>query len=153
MKNIKILIILLSISLNLIGQNVFITGRIQNSQSDSVKIFLHHYLKNSSIVNAKINNGTFSMSFKINQPTPAYLNTKEGNLEMLIFPNDSITINYDDNNALKSIIFEGIHEKEYNYFVRYHQTFNLPYGMFTKPDWSDVFGMQPADFKKYRKGV
>lgn len=151
MKNIKIWIALFAISLSLNGQKVYITGQIKNSKSDSIKIYLNDNLGKQRTIKTKIKNGLFSMSFEITQPTPAFLNTNEGNLEMFILPNDTLTINYDDNKVIQSIIYEGTRKNEYQYFIEYRKAFNLPYAMFTMPDWSDVFGMNPNEFKKFRK--
>jgi thiol-disulfide isomerase/thioredoxin len=70
---------------------------------------------------------------------------------MFIFPNDSMTVSFDENKVIQSIVYKGNRENEYNYFIKYRQKFNLPYGMFTKPDWSDIFEMNPDEFKRYRK--
>ena len=151
MKNIKFIILLVILSQSLFGQNTYISGTIQNSKSDSIGIVLRSSLGANRTIKTKINKGVFSITFSISQPTSAFLATSEGFLEMFVFPTDSISATFDENDVIKTIRYQGIRANEYNYFVKYRQNFNLPYGMFTKPDWSDIFEMNPAVFKKYRK--
>lgn len=151
MKNIKFIILFVIIGQSLFGQKTYISGKILNSKSDSIGIILRSSLEANRTIKSPIKKGIFLITFSINQPTPAFLVTPEGLLEMYVFPNDSISAIFEEGNVTKTLKYQGSRSDEYNYFIKYRQTFNLPYGMFTKPDWSDIFGMNPVVFKKYRK--
>ena len=151
MRCIKFIILFVIIGQSLFGQKTYISGKIQNSKSDSIGIILRSPLEANRTIKSPIKKGIFSITFSISIPTPAFLITPEKLLEMYIFPSDSISITFDEGNVIKTLKYQGTRSDEYNYFIKYRQTFNLPYGMFTKPDWSDIFEMDPVAFKKYRK--
>jgi hypothetical protein len=85
MKFLNVFIVLVIISQPLFGQNTYIAGKINNSQSDTVEIILQSIIENPRTIKARIKDGSFSVRFNISQPIPALLKQEKGYWRCLYF--------------------------------------------------------------------
>lgn len=150
--------LLLSISVCLFAivvksQNTnLLQGQIDNFSKDSISVeVLDDFLAQSSIYSTAVtSDGKFKLEYAITGITPIILRTGKENIALVAMKGDSINCRMDFNRINESLVFLGDGSSHYNYFIEYYQTFQLPHAMFTKPDFSDIFSMSPAEFKKYR---
>lgn len=150
-----IFIIAILISSNIYSQTTtIICGKIENSIKDSISIVIQGRFAeaNSKTFKSKIDSkGKFKIVIPLNESQEANFISSKKNIQLFISPNDSIHCTYNDNAILETIHFEGNNSNQYNYFVKYYKEFGEPHGGFFRPDYDDVFKMNPVDFKKYRK--
>ena len=130
-----------------------IYGKVDNFTKDSIgiRIFTNEFRLPISYKSKVSSNGKFKINIPIEKTVSAYFDTGKEVIDMLISKGDSIYCYFNYNSVIESMKFSGNSASHYNYFVDYMRTYNLPHAMYFKPDYKDVFDLNPTDFKEYRK--
>lgn len=142
------------ISTNSYSQNALISGKIANFTGDSVSITIwddYFHMVKTFQSNVDKEKGEFLLSIPLKNPSATMLHTGKDNISLYLKPQDNIKCYFDYRSIVESLKFEGNRASHYNYFAEYQKRFKLPHAMFTRPDWKDIFEMQPKEFKNYRK--
>lgn len=155
MKKFITILLLFALSNIYSQKRVIISGEIKNSSNDNnVSIIINnpYEASNSQSYKGKVDSkGKFRIDIPLSKSSTAFLRTSSGTLGLIITPNDSVHCTFSSSNMLNKIRFEGKNSNQYNYFVKYLNEFGDQHGYFFKSDYSDVFNMDPIQFKKYRQ--
>lgn len=119
-----------------IHNNTSISGSLTSPKASTISI---RFLKNNisfdeEVLNVPIlRNNTFSLNFKLSEPTTLYITYDNKTVKTYLEPNDQLELNFDGKNFVQSLTFSGQGSIHNNYLISLQKRFK---------DWN-------ADYMRY----